>query len=821
MTIDDALTRKILILDGAMGTSLQGCYLTEEDYRRTPSGEAPLGDPVPELNGDCECLNLTRPDLIESIHDEFIEAGADIIESNTFSANRINQSLRGLGTRSYELALAGARIARSAADKANSAFASDPAFSGRHVFVAGSVGPTCYSLTLSAATAAESTPRYGFEDMCSAFQEQIEALIEGGSDLILFETFSDSRNAIAALTALERVRPGFPAIVSVLSDEDGMTLSGETLRGFYEAIKDFRLTAFGLNCSPGASPLSPHVKDLASWCPVPVIFYPDASEPGGLITYDDKPSHMAAHIRKLAVKGCLNIAGGCCGTTPEHICGIATALMDTDPRPLGQVTSENPAAAIPPVRKPSLPEIINSVRAEAKKEKPGKGPRIIQIMPGGHFHEADKIIERILLTSKGMDVCDLGYADVIDKTLDKAMAMGPSILRLYCQTPMSIFRAEAICKAMARRKLTLPLFVGGPAASPLATAFNLATVYPGAIYCGDAHSCLDMAGEYYACPEAFLESKAGEQEAIRKDFLEKRSGGVQLPGPKTVFKGNSYLKDPQARPKDLPLTEIPFDDIRSMVAVRQILRSCGVPSADDLNSPEARRMRKEIKLLLSEMAADKKIRIYAAARFYGACSDGTSISIDLEDGKSVSLPMLRQEEASKKRDGHQACLSIADFVPHVKHGFKGPVGFYCINLSGTCPKPSKSILPEDAFAVLYDSVKEALMSAAGHWLKLSVRKRIKRRRALCEMLAAGTAGCPDSGLASDIISLLPDAEGTGIELSGKRLKDPTKAECGIIIIHGQAKVPSIEKISESQFTHYCQFRGYTVSEADILMQIWR
>ena len=302
--IREALQRRILLLDGAMGTMLQR------------AGKS----------GNFDALNVTEPDRVAGIHQAYIEAGADIIGTNTFSSNRISQREYGLDGQVAELARAGASIARRVADAAP-----------RKVWVAGCVGPTAKSLTMSSDLTDASARPVSFDEMAGFYQEQIAALIEGGVDLILIETCFDALNAKAALYALAQVRYGFPAMVSVSpGDRAGRTLTGQTLEAFYTAVRHYPLTAFGLNCSLGAEELIPLVETVAQICEVPVLCYPNAGLPNAMGQYDELPEQMAASFRRMAQAGHLNIAGGCCGTTPEHIAAIKTALADIAPRPLPQ-----------------------------------------------------------------------------------------------------------------------------------------------------------------------------------------------------------------------------------------------------------------------------------------------------------------------------------------------------------------------------------------------------------------------------------------------------------------------------------------------------
>ena len=334
---------RILILDGAMGTMIQRYGLTEADYR----GEV-FGSISKELRGNNECLNLTRPEIIREIHREYIKAGADIIESNTFSANRISQAEYGCADYAAQMAYEGARIARSAADEAAS--------EGRKVWVAGSMGPTSKSLSLSPDVSDPAFRAYSFDQMCQAYREQAEAMIRGGADLILIETCFDALNVKAALYAISTIQmdrlmvpqapsklgltpargwESVPVIVSVsVGDRSGRTLTGQTLEAFYTSVKHYPLLAFGLNCSLGAAEMAPLLEDVAGWCKCMVSCYPNAGLPNEMGGYDQTPTQMAEAVVGLAQKGLVDIVGGCCGTTPEHIAAIAKAVSGLQPHKL-------------------------------------------------------------------------------------------------------------------------------------------------------------------------------------------------------------------------------------------------------------------------------------------------------------------------------------------------------------------------------------------------------------------------------------------------------------------------------------------------------
>ena len=296
------LSKRILILDGAMGTMLQ---------RKG-------------LQGNSESFNLTNPETIGEIHNEYIEAGADIITANSFSANSISQSEYNLSEKAGQMAEAAARIARKAADEAP-----------RKIWVAGSVGPTSKSLSLAQNINDPIFRPYSFDGMAEAFEVQIRGLVKGGVDLLLFETCFDALNTKAALYAIGHIPEAsdIPIMISAsMSDRSGRTLTGQTMEAFYRSVQHCSPLSFGLNCSLGAEEMIPLIAEVASFAACAVSCYPNAGLPNEMGEYDETPSQMAESVRKMALAGSVNIVGGCCGTTPEHIKAVAEAVRGISPR---------------------------------------------------------------------------------------------------------------------------------------------------------------------------------------------------------------------------------------------------------------------------------------------------------------------------------------------------------------------------------------------------------------------------------------------------------------------------------------------------------
>ncbi|MDR1591789.1 MAG: methionine synthase [Prevotellaceae bacterium] len=324
MNIIDALKQRILILDGATGTALQRFRLTEEDFR----GDAFRTHPTP-LKGNNDILNLTRPDLIRQVHNAYIEAGADIIETNTFNANAISQSDYRCEELIYRLNFEGAHLAKESAI----------ACTDRKIYVAGSIGPTAKSVTLASDANNPGYRETDFDTLAEAYALQVSALIDGGADLLLLETIYDGLNAKAALYAIARVQQekstALPVMLSVtVNDRSGRILTGQSLEAVYASLAHYPILSFGLNCSFGATELHAFFKTLSPKIPHYLSIYPNAGLPNEMGEYDETPEFTASCLKKMAEEGLINIAGGCCGTTAAHIKAIREALHGIPPRSL-------------------------------------------------------------------------------------------------------------------------------------------------------------------------------------------------------------------------------------------------------------------------------------------------------------------------------------------------------------------------------------------------------------------------------------------------------------------------------------------------------
>ncbi len=322
----DILKGRIMVLDGAMGTMIQRYNLTESEFRGGEFANHPQ-----RLEGNNDLLVLTRPDIISAIHRAYLEAGADIIETCTFNSQRISQSEYGLQNYIYRLNFEAARLARAEADRMS---AQTP---DRERFVAGSVGPTSKSLSISPDVDNPALRAIDFSTLYSAYMEQIAALVDGGVDLLLVETVFDTLNAKAALMAAEEVfkqkNIRLPIMLSLtIADEAGRTLSGQTLEAVVASVAHFNLTTIGLNCSFGAEKMEPFLRELSGLTSCYISAYPNAGLPDAMGRYDQTPQMMAENIARFARRGIANIVGGCCGSTPDHIAAIAAAVEGIAPR---------------------------------------------------------------------------------------------------------------------------------------------------------------------------------------------------------------------------------------------------------------------------------------------------------------------------------------------------------------------------------------------------------------------------------------------------------------------------------------------------------
>lgn len=334
-TIQQCLKEKILIIDGAMGTMIQRYKLNEADYR----GER-FKNWHCDVKGNNDLLSITQPQIIEAIHNQYLEAGADIIETNTFSSTAIAQADYEMQSLAYELNVAAAKIARKAADEY---IAKEPF---RPRFVAGAIGPLNKTLSLSPDVNNPGYRAVTFDEVAAAYYEQIKGLAEGGVDVLLIETIFDTLNAKSAIYAAKKFfrdnkKKELPIMISgTITDASGRTLSGQTLEAFYVSVMHARPLSIGLNCALGAYEMRSHIEELSSIASCYTSAYPNAGLPNAMGEYDEQPEQTAHFIKEWAREGFVNIVGGCCGTTPEHIKHIAAYVKQFAPRVLPSVELE-------------------------------------------------------------------------------------------------------------------------------------------------------------------------------------------------------------------------------------------------------------------------------------------------------------------------------------------------------------------------------------------------------------------------------------------------------------------------------------------------
>lgn len=417
--LDSALAECILILDGAMGTMLQSFHFTEKDFRSNIFAAHPVN-----LAGDNDVLNLTQPDAVRSVHEKYLDAGADIIETNTFNANAVSQADYALSDPAsvYELNRAGAAIARAAADART---AQDPA---KPRFVAGSMGPTGKTLSMSPSVNDPAYRDITFEQLVSAYETAAEGLLDGGADILLIETIFDTLNAKAAIYAIAKVKEKrggirIPVMISgTVSDASGRLLAGQNTEAFLISVCHAPdLLSIGFNCALGATEMRPHIAELARKAPCRISAHPNAGLPDELGRYSQTPAEMGSILKTFADDGLLNIAGGCCGTNPDHIRAIAEALKGAAPRPLPQIAPALRLAGLDPlVSNPELPFLNVGERTNVAGSR-----KFLRLIREGKAEEALQIARSQV--ENGATVIDINMDDAM---LDASAELSRFLLRL-------------------------------------------------------------------------------------------------------------------------------------------------------------------------------------------------------------------------------------------------------------------------------------------------------------------------------------------------------------------------------------------------------
>lgn len=329
-TLQDSLKERILVIDGAMGTMIQRHKLGEADYRGERFKEWPI-----DVKGNNDLLCITQPHIIKGIHKQYLEAGADIIETNTFNSQAISLADYGMESLAYELNTAAAKCAREAVTE-----------TGKPAWVAGAIGPMSKTLSLSPDVNNPGYRSVSFDEVANAYYDQVKGLVDGGVDLLLIETIFDTLNAKAAIFAIKKYfrdtgKPELPISISgTITDASGRTLSGQTLEAFYISVMHANPLSIGLNCALGAKEMRPHIEELSQIASCFVSAYPNAGLPNAMGEYDERPEDTGHYLEEWAQEGWVNIVGGCCGTTPDHIRHIAEHVKNLKPRQLPVVETE-------------------------------------------------------------------------------------------------------------------------------------------------------------------------------------------------------------------------------------------------------------------------------------------------------------------------------------------------------------------------------------------------------------------------------------------------------------------------------------------------
>ncbi len=402
-----ALAERILLLDGGFGTMMQQNHFEEADYRSTRFADHPS-----PLKGCGDLLSLTQPEAVEAIHEKYLAAGADIITCNSFNANAISLADYGIADYAREIARAAATIARRAADRYTMLNPQKPRF------VAGSVGPTNRTASLSANVQNPASREITFTQLVEAYTEQIRGLVEGGADIILIETIFDTLNAKAALYAVEEAGCKLPVMVSgTLADKSGRTLSGQTVEAFCTSLTHYPLLSIGLNCAFGAHELRPYLERLAAVAPCRISAHPNAGLPNVSGGYDETPAMFAEEIRTYLAAGLLNIVGGCCGTTPQHIFELQKIVGQYTPRPLPKPT---PITRLSGLEMLEITPAKNFINIGERTNVAGSA-RFARLIREGRYEEALSVVRTQVEAG----------AQVIDVCMDDGMINGVEAMRTF------------------------------------------------------------------------------------------------------------------------------------------------------------------------------------------------------------------------------------------------------------------------------------------------------------------------------------------------------------------------------------------------------
>ncbi|MCC7393074.1 homocysteine S-methyltransferase family protein, partial [Candidatus Sumerlaeota bacterium] len=421
--IRQALKERILILDGAMGSMIQKYNLTEADFRG-----ARFKDHPSDLKGNNDLLCITRPDVVEEIHRKYLEAGADIIETNTFSSQKISQADYGLESVCYDLNIAAAQVAKRAAALV---MAKEPK---RTCYVAGAIGPTTRTLSISPKVSDPGFRAVTFDEVRDAYYEQALALIDGGVDLLLVETIFDTLNSKAALIAVEKAFEAkgvrLPVMISVtITDKSGRTLSGQNVEAFWYSVEHAKPLSVGINCALGVDDMRSYIEELSSIADCNISIYPNAGLPDALsktgYAADQTARYMGERLAEFAGNGWLNIVGGCCGTTPEYIAEFAKALAPIKPRQIPHVEKVTRLSGLEPVK------IKNNAIFTMVGERTNitGSPKFAKLIKEGKLEEALAIAKQQV--ENGANVIDVN----MDEGMIDSVAMMQRFLNLVASEP--------------------------------------------------------------------------------------------------------------------------------------------------------------------------------------------------------------------------------------------------------------------------------------------------------------------------------------------------------------------------------------------------
>lgn len=410
-TLYEQLEKRILLLDGGFGTMVQGYGLQEEDYRGERFGDWPV-----QLKGCNDLLVLTRPDVVREIHEKYLQAGADIIETDSFNANAVSLADYRMEGLAYEISKAAAETARRAADEFTARNPQKPRF------VAGSMGPTNRTASMSADVANPAAREVTFAQLAEAYTDQARGLMDGGADILLVETVFDTLNAKAALYAIDtlcaKLGRRIPVMVSgTLADASGRTLSGQTVEAFAASVSHAELLSIGLNCAYGARQLLPYLERLAAVAETRVSAHPNAGLPNVMGGYDETPEMFAEDVGEYLRRGLVNIVGGCCGTTPAHIFELSKIAGQYAPRPLPEPLHTTVLSGLEPLR--IVPE-ANFINIGERTNVAGSA-KFARLIREGNYEEALSVARAQV---------DAG-AQIVDVCMDDGLIDGPAAMRTF------------------------------------------------------------------------------------------------------------------------------------------------------------------------------------------------------------------------------------------------------------------------------------------------------------------------------------------------------------------------------------------------------